>query len=62
MDYFNGDFDNINFNTTNFQGAIFIDKNLLAFSLSYGKFLYLENLAAESFLNYDAWQKIFNRI
>ena len=40
----------------------FVDKNLLAFSLSYEKFLHLENLAAESFLNYDAWQKIFNRI
>ena len=40
----------------------FVDKNLLAFSLSYEKFLHLENLSAESFLNYDAWQKIFNRI
>lgn len=40
----------------------FVDKNLLAFSLSYEKFLHLENLAEESFLNYDAWQKIFNRI
>ena len=40
----------------------FIDKNLLAFSLCYEKFLQLENLAEESFLNYEAWQKIFNRI
>lgn len=40
----------------------FVDKNLLAFSLSYEKFLHLENLAVESFLNYAAWQKIFNRI
>ena len=40
----------------------FVDKNLLAFSLSYEKFLHLENLTAESFLNYDAWQKISNRI
>lgn len=40
----------------------FIDKNLLAFSLSYEKFLQLENVSKESFLNYDAWQKIFNRI
>lgn len=40
----------------------FIDKNLLAFSLSYEKFLQLENLAEESFLSYDAWQKIFSRI
>lgn len=40
----------------------FIDKNLLAFSASYEKFLQLENYAAESFLNYDAWQKISGRI
>ena len=40
----------------------FVDKNLLAFSLSYERFLQLESLAAESFLNCDAWQKIFNRI
>lgn len=40
----------------------FVDKNLLAFSLSYEKFLHLENLAEESFLNYDAWQKILSRI
>ena len=40
----------------------FVDKNLLAFSLSYERFLQLESLAAESFLNYDAWQKIAGRI
>ncbi len=40
----------------------FIDKNLLAFSMSNEKFLQLENYAAESFLNYDAWQKISKRI
>lgn len=40
----------------------FIDKNLLAFSLSREKFLHLENLAEESFLNHDAWQKISCRI
>lgn len=40
----------------------FIDKNLLSFSLSYEKFLELEKIAEESFLNYDAWKKIFDRI
>lgn len=40
----------------------FIDKNLLSFALSYEKFLQLENSAEESFLSYDAWEKIFNRI
>lgn len=40
----------------------FIDKNLLSFSMSYEKFLQLENYALESFLSYNAWQKIANRI
>ena len=40
----------------------FIDKNLLAFSMSYEKFLRLEAVAHESFLMADAWQKIFKRI
>ena len=40
----------------------FIDKNLLAFSMSYEKFLRLESLAEESFLTADAWQKISKRI
>lgn len=40
----------------------FIDKNLLAFSMSYKKFLQLENYALESFLSYDAWRKISGRI
>ena len=40
----------------------FLDKNLLAFSMSYEKFLQLEAVAQESFLTADAWQKIFKRI
>ena len=40
----------------------FIDKDLLAFSASYEKFLELEACAAESFLTADAWEKIFKRI
>lgn len=40
----------------------FIDKNLLAFSLSYEKFLHLEACAAESFLTAEAWQKIARRM
>ena len=40
----------------------FVDKNLLAFSMSREKFLELEAVADESFLTADAWQKIFNRI
>lgn len=40
----------------------FIDKNLLAFSMSYEKFLQLEAIAQESFLTADAWSKIYNRI
>lgn len=40
----------------------FIDKNLLAFSLSYERFLTLENFAEESFLKYSAWDKISGRI
>ena len=40
----------------------FVDKNLLAFSMSREKFLELEAVADESFLTVDAWQKIFNRI
>ena len=40
----------------------FIDKNLLAFSMSYEKFLQLESVAEESFLTADAWEKIYNRI
>lgn len=40
----------------------FIDKNLLAFSVSYEKFLELERVAEESFLTAAAWQKISRRI
>ena len=40
----------------------FIDKNLLAVSMSYEKFLQLESVAEESFLTADAWQKILRRI
>ena len=40
----------------------FVDKNLLAFSLSYERFLHLESLTAESFLNCDTWKKISKRI
>lgn len=40
----------------------FIDKDLLAFSASYEKFLELEACAEESFLTADAWEKIFKRI
>ncbi|MBR7025655.1 MAG: DUF169 domain-containing protein [Selenomonadaceae bacterium] len=40
----------------------FLDKNLLAFGMSYEKFLQLEEIAEESFLTADAWQKIFKRI
>ena len=40
----------------------FIDKNLLSFAMSYEKFLQLENCAEESFLKYDAWEKILKRI
>lgn len=40
----------------------FLDKNLLAFSMSYEKFLQLEAVAEESFLTADAWQKIYKRI
>ncbi len=40
----------------------FIDKNLLAFGMSYEKFLQLETVAEESFLTADAWQKISRRI
>ena len=40
----------------------FLDKNLLAFSMSYEKFLQLESVAEESFLTADAWEKIYNRI
>ena len=40
----------------------FLDKSLLAFSMSHEKFLRLESLAEESFLTADAWQKIFKRI
>lgn len=40
----------------------FIDKKLLALSMSYEKFLQLEEIAHESFLTADAWQKIFKRI
>ena len=40
----------------------FIDKNFLAFSMSYEKFLHLEAVAEESFLTADAWKKIFGRI
>ena len=40
----------------------FLDKNLLAFSMAYEKFLHLESVAEESFLTADAWKKIFNRI
>ncbi len=39
----------------------FIGKDLLAFSMSYEKFLQLETFAEESFLTADAWQKIYNR-
>lgn len=39
----------------------FIDKNLLAFSLSYEKFLHLEACAAESFLSTETWQKLMRR-
>lgn len=40
----------------------FVDKNLLAVSMSYERFLELEAVAQESFLSADAWQKIFARI
>ena len=40
----------------------FIDKNLLSCAMSYEKFLRLEKVAEESFLSYDAWEKIFRRI
>ena len=40
----------------------FLDKNLLAFSASYERFLALEKCAAESFLTADAWAKISARI
>lgn len=40
----------------------FIDKNLLSFAMSYEKFLHLENVAEESFLPHDAWEKILGRI
>ena len=40
----------------------FVDKNLLAMSMSRERFLELEAVADESFLTAAAWQKIFNRI
>ena len=40
----------------------FLDKNLLAFSMSHEKFLQLESVAEESFLTADAWQIISKRI
>ena len=40
----------------------FLDKNLLAFSMAYEKFLRLESVTEESFLTADAWQKISKRI
>ena len=40
----------------------FVDKNLLAVSMSHERFLELEAVAQESFLSADAWQKIFARI
>lgn len=40
----------------------FIDKNLLAFSMSYEKFLRLEACAAESFLSTETWQKLSRRL
>ena len=40
----------------------FFDKNLLAFSMSYERFLQLEGFAEESFLHTEAWAKIYKRI
>ena len=40
----------------------FVDKNLLAFSASYERFLQMEKFAVESFLATDAWAKISARI
>ena len=40
----------------------FVDKNLLAVSMSHERFLELEAVAQESFLTADAWQKISARI
>ena len=40
----------------------FVDKNLLAVSMSHERFLELEAVAQESFLSAEAWQKIFARI
>ena len=40
----------------------FVDKNLLAVSMSYERFIELEAVAHESFLSVDAWRKISSRL
>jgi len=40
----------------------FVDKNLLAVSMSYERFVELEAVAHESFLSADAWRKISARL